>query len=147
MVPPPDGPVERRTFLPHRAEVARSAASSRPWWPAPDRARAGAPNIVLVLVDAMGYSDIGPIGSEIATPTLDALADRGVRLTNYHTTPLCSPARAAIITGRNPHRAGYATVANFDPGFPGYTMEIAEDVATLPEVLRDAGYATFAVGK
>jgi arylsulfatase len=98
-------------------------------------------------MDDMGYSDIGPFGSEIATPTLDALAARGVALTNYHTTPLCSPARAAIITGRNPHRAGFATVANFDPGFPGYTMEIADDVATLPEVLRGAGYATFAVGK
>ena len=147
MVPPPERPVERRTYLPHRAEVARNVASSRPWWPAPDRARAGSPNIVLVLLDDMGYSDIGPFGSEIATPTLDALAERGVRLTNYHTTPLCSPARAAIMTGRNPHRAGYATVANFDPGFPGYTMEIADDVVTLPEALRGAGYATFAVGK
>jgi arylsulfatase len=147
MVPPPEGPVERRTYLPHQAEVGRSVATSRPWWPAPDRARAGSPNIVLVLMDDMGYSDIGPFGSEIATPTLDALAARGLSLTNYHTTPLCSPARAAIMTGLNPHKAGYATVANFDPGFPGYTMEIADDVATLPEVLRGAGYATFAVGK
>jgi arylsulfatase len=100
-----------------------------------------------VLLDDMGYSDIGPFGSEIATPTLDKLAARGVRLTNYHTAAVCSPARAALMTGLNPHRAGFAFVASNDFGFPGYSMEIAEDVLTLPEILRAAGYATFAVGK
>ncbi|MGW4276436.1 arylsulfatase [Streptomyces seoulensis] len=126
--------------------IGRTFAESEPAWPAP--ARTGkAPNIVVVLVDDMGYSDIGPFGSEIPTPVLDRLAEDGVRLTNYHTMPLCSPARAALLTGLNPHRVGYAMVANSDPGFPGYGMEIADDIPTLAELLHDAGYATYAVGK
>lgn len=95
----------------------------------------------------MGYSDIGPFGSEIETPTLDRLAAQGIRMTNYHTTPLCSPSRAALLTGLNPHRAGYGFVANADPGYPGLRLELADDVQTLPEILRGAGYATYAVGK
>jgi arylsulfatase A-like enzyme len=127
--------------------IGRTFSESSPWWPPRPRARDGAPNIIVVLVDDMGYSDIGPFGSEIHTPTLDALAARGVRLTSYHTAAVCSPARAALLTGLNPHRAGFAHVASNDFGFPGYSMEIAEDVLTLPEILREAGYATFAVGK
>ncbi|MGN9846856.1 arylsulfatase [Nonomuraea sp. H19] len=127
--------------------VGRTVAESAPWWPEQVRAPEGAPNIVLVLLDDMGFADIGPYGSEIDTPTLDRLAARGLRFTNYHTTPLCSPSRASLLTGLNHHRAGYAFVANADPGFPGYACEIADDVPTLPEILRGAGYATFAVGK
>jgi arylsulfatase A-like enzyme len=127
--------------------IGRTFSESQPWWPPEPRARAGAPNIIIVLADDMGYSDIGPFGSEIDTPTLDQLAARGVRLTNYHTASVCSPARAALLTGLNPHRAGFAYVASNDFGFPGYSMEIAEDVLTLPEILREAGYATFAIGK
>ncbi|MGW4748362.1 arylsulfatase [Streptomyces sp. NPDC004290] len=127
--------------------VGRTFAESEPAWPARTAPPAQAPNIVVVLVDDMGFSDIGPFGSEIPTPVLDGLADGGVKLGNYHTMPLCSPARAALLTGLNPHRVGYAMVANSDPGFPGYGMEVAEDVPTLAELLHDAGYATYAVGK
>ncbi|MFD0275123.1 arylsulfatase [Kitasatospora sp. NPDC127111] len=127
--------------------VGRTFGESAPAWPARTRARQGAPNIVVVLIDDMGYSDIGPFGSEIPTPTLDRLAATGVRLANYHTMPLCSPARAALLTGLNPHRVGYSFVANADPGFPGYGMEVARDIPTLAELLHDAGYATYAVGK
>ncbi len=127
--------------------VGRTVRESTPWWPAAVRPPVGSPNIVFVLVDDMGFSDTGPYGSEIPTPTLDRLAANGVRFTNYHTTPLCSPSRAAIQTGLNPHRAGFAGVTNFDPGFPGWTMEIDPSVETLPEALRAAGYATYAVGK
>ncbi|MFF1414975.1 sulfatase-like hydrolase/transferase [Streptomyces sp. NPDC058289] len=81
------------------------------------------------------------------TPVLDELAEGALRLANYHTMPVCSPARAALLTCLNPHRVGYSTVANFDPGFPGYGMEVGEDVPTLAELLHDAGYATYAVGK
>ncbi len=122
-------------------------AESEPWWPPPARPPAASPNVVLVLLDDMGFSDIGPFGSEIPTPTLDRLASEGLSFTNYHTAPLCSPSRAAIQTGLNPHRAGYAGVANFDPGFPGWTLEISPEIQTLPEVLRAAGYATYGVGK
>jgi hypothetical protein len=146
-ITPAPGDAPTRSYPGHGAVVGCDLAHSRPWWPEPRRPPSGSPNIVVVLLDDMGYSDIGPFGSEIPTPTLDRLASRGLRLTNYHTTPLCSPARAALLTGLNPHRAGYASVANFDPGFPGYTMELADDVVTLPEVLRANGYPTFAVGK
>lgn len=128
-------------------EVGRTVGESTPWWPAPLRAPEGSPNVILVVVDDLGFSDTGPYGSEIPTPTLDRLAAAGVKFTNYHTTPLCSPSRAAIQTGLNPHRAGYAGVTNFDPGFPGWTMELDPDVETLPQALRSEGYATYAVGK
>ncbi|GCB44856.1 arylsulfatase [Streptomyces sp. NL15-2K] len=127
--------------------VGRTFSESRPAWPEKPAPPSGTPNIVVVYLDDMGYSDIGPFGAEIPTPVLDALAERGVRLSNYHTLPLCSPSRAALLTGCNPHRVGYAMVANADPGFPGYGMEIAHDFPTLAETLRDAGYATCAVGK
>ncbi|HYW90018.1 MAG TPA: arylsulfatase, partial [Chloroflexota bacterium] len=127
--------------------IGRSLSESEPWWPPRREPPTGAPNVIVVLLDDLGFSDLGPFGSEINTPTLDALAERGVRFTNYHTAPVCSPARAALLTGLNPHRAGFATVASRDIGFPGYAMEIADDVLTVPEVLREAGYATFAIGK
>ncbi|MGV9263245.1 arylsulfatase [Kitasatospora sp. NPDC003701] len=127
--------------------VGRTFGTSTPAWPQPVRPREGAPNIVVVLIDDMGYSDIGPFGAEIPTPTLDRLAAGGVKLANYHTMPLCSPARAALLTGLNPHRVGYSFVANADPGFPGYGMEVAADIPTLAETLHDNGYATYAVGK
>lgn len=128
--------------------VARELASrSTPSWPAARRASQGAPNIVVVLVDDMGYADISPFGAEIDTPTLDRLAADGYRLTNYHTTPVCSPARAALLTSLNPHRVGFATVAHADPGYPGYVLEIPDDVPTIAESLQAAGYATFMVGK
>ncbi|GAA1412158.1 arylsulfatase [Kitasatospora putterlickiae] len=127
--------------------VGRTFRESTPAWPGRIRPREGAPNIVVVLVDDLGYSDISPFGAEIPTPALDGLAERGVKLANYHTMPLCSPARAALLTGLNPHRVGYSFVANADPGFPGYGMEIADDIPTLAQLLHDAGYATYAVGK
>ncbi|MDF5759096.1 arylsulfatase [Spongiactinospora sp. TRM90649] len=128
--------------------TARELASqSSPWWPRAGRARPGAPNVVVVLVDDLGFSDLSPFGAEIDTPHTQALADTGYRLTNYHSTPLCSPSRAALMTGINPHRAGFATVAHVDPGYPGYRMEIPHDVPTLAESFRAGGYATFMVGK
>lgn len=127
--------------------ITRITADSQRAWPRERRAPDGAPNIIVVLVDDMGYSDVGPFGSEIDTPNLDRLAEQGLRLTNFHSTPVCSPARAALLTGLNPHRAGFASVANYDPGFPNLRVEIDEDVLTLPEILRENGYATYAIGK
>lgn len=140
-------PTRRDPYDDFPGRIGRTFAESEPSWPPRTAPGEKAPNIVVVLVDDMGYSDIGPFGSEIATPTLDTLADEGVRLTNYHTMPLCSPARAALLTGLDPHRVGYSTVANSDPGFPGYGMEIADDIPTVAELLHDSGYATYAVGK
>ncbi|WP_433261826.1 arylsulfatase [Actinosynnema sp. CS-041913] len=125
--------------------VGRTFGSSRPAWPAERRSRG--PNIVVILVDDLGYADIGPYGGEVETPHLDALAAGGLRLTDYHTTPLCSPSRAALLTGLNPHRAGFAFPANADPGYPAYSFQLPDDAPSLAESLRDNGYATFAVGK
>ena len=105
------------------------------------------PNVVFILLDDVGFADLGCFGSEISTPHVDALAARGLRYTNFHVTPMCSPTRAALLTGVNSHRAGAGSVANSDPGFPGYAAELAHDVATMAETFRDAGYATFALGK
>ena len=122
-------------------------AGSQSHWPDPVVAPAGAPNIVFVLVDDVGFSDIGCFGSEIRTPNIDRLADEGIRFTNFHVNPMCSPTRASLLTGLNCHAAGMGHIAQDDPGFPGYRAEIGQDVATAAEVLRDAGYATMMVGK
>ncbi|MGW8375138.1 arylsulfatase [Streptomyces sp. ODS28] len=144
---PEHGSPRRDPYEGFPGRVGRTFAESEPAWPQPRSAPPGSPNIVVVYLDDMGFGDVGPFGSEVPTPVLDRVAERGVRLTNYHTQPLCSPARAALLTGCNPHRVGYAMVANADPGFPGYGMEIADDLPTLAETLRGAGYATYAVGK
>lgn len=127
--------------------IGRTFAGSEPWWPERPAPPEGAPNVVVILADDLGYSDLGCFGSEIDTPNLDGLAARGLRYTNFHVTPMCSPTRAALLTGVNPHRAGIGTVAHSDAGFPGYAMELADDVVTAAEVFRDQGYGTLMVGK
>lgn len=126
--------------------VGRTVAGSSPYWPERASAR-GKPNVVVVLADDLGFADLGCYGSEIDTPHLDALAARGLRYTNFHVTPMCSPTRAALLTGLNPHAVGVGHVAHSDPGFPGYAMELSDNVATMAEILRDSGYATAMVGK
>jgi arylsulfatase A-like enzyme len=129
-------------------EVGRTFAGSRGSWPARPTPPAGAPNVIVMLADDLGFADLGCYGSEIDTPHLDALAQRGVRCTNFHTAPMCSPTRASLLTGLESHRAGFGTVAHLDPGFPGYAEELGPDAATIAEILRDqAGYATMMVGK
>ncbi|MBL3700995.1 arylsulfatase [Leucobacter luti] len=138
---------ESRGYEGFQGRVSEFASESTPWYPPRPRARDGAPNIVVVLVDDLGFSDLGPFGSEIHTPHVDATAADGWTFTNYRTAPVCSPARAALLTGMNPHRAGFGTVAHVDPGYPGFTCELPEDAATLAESLRAGGYATLMVGK
>ena len=107
----------------------------------------GAPNVVIVLCDDLGFSDVGCYGSEIPTPALDRLAQQGLRFTDYHSTPLCSPSRAALLTGMNHHAAGVGNLAGADHGFPGYRGRIAKDVLTAAELFRTNGYRTLMVGK
>src|SRR5262245_49108279 len=137
----------RRTYPGFGGTVGRTFAGSESWWPTPPTPPAGAPNIVVMLVDDLGFSDPGCFGGEIRTPALDRLAAEGLRFTNFHVTPMCSPTRAALLPGCNPHAAGGGHVAHSDPGFPGYAMELAADTATVAELLRDNGYSTFMVGK
>ena len=106
-----------------------------------------APNVVVILFDDLGFSQFGCYGSDIDTPHIDALATGGLRYTNFHVTPLCSPTRAALLTGRNHHSVGMRAISNFNTGFPHMTGHISDHAATVAEVLHDEGYATFAVGK
>jgi arylsulfatase A-like enzyme len=135
------------TYEGFEGRVRSTFRSSESWWPPRVEAGADAPNVVLVLVDDLGFSDLGCYGSEIPTPHIDALAERGVRYANFHVTPLCSPTRAALLTGRNSHAVGVGFVAHVNPGFPGYVSELPENQPTLAEVFRHNGYSTLMVGK
>ncbi len=127
--------------------IGESWRESTPWWPAPIEAPANAPNILLVVLDDVGYAQLGCYGSDIDTPVIDALATDGVRLSNFHTTALCSPTRACLLTGRNHHSVGMGRVADLAIGFPGHSGVIEDQHGFLPEILGAQGYATYAVGK
>ncbi len=130
-----------------QAKIGRTIADSTPWWPERRKAPAGAPNILIVLFDDVGFSDFGCYGSPIATPTIDTLAAGGLRYTGFHTTAMCSTTRAALLTGRNHHSVGVGCLANFDSGYPGYRGKIAREAGTLAEMLRGAGYRNYMLGK
>src|SRR3954451_9580264 len=137
-------PVEPDEF---RGVRGRFHHESVPWWPDQIRPPAGAPNLVLVVLDDVGFAQLGCYGSDIATPTIDGLAANGLRYSNFHTTALCSPTRSALLTGRNHHANGMGRVSELATGFPGYDGRIPRANALLPEVLVPHGYAAWAVGK
>jgi arylsulfatase A-like enzyme len=120
---------------------------SEPWWPPVPTPPEGAPNVVLIVLDDVGFAQLGCYGSDIDTPRIDDLAADGLRLGNFHTTALCSPTRACLITGRNHHRSGMGRVADLASGFPGYWGRPPRENGFLSEILRAHGYATYAVGK
>ena len=120
---------------------------SEPWWPPVPKPPEGAPNVVLVVLDDVGFAQLGCYGSDMDTPVLDGLAGRGIRLSNFHTTALCSPTRACLFTGRNHHRSAMGRVADLAIGFPGYWGKPPRENGYLSEILRAHGYATYAVGK
>ncbi len=130
-----------------QGRIGRHWAESEAWWPEPVRARDGAPNVVIVLLDDVGFAQLGCFGSDIATPTFDRLAAGGLRYTNFHTTALCSPTRACVLTGRNHHSVGMGRIIELATGFPGYSAQIPRSAGFLPEVLTPEGYAAWAVGK
>ena len=130
-----------------QAKIGRTREESTPFFPERKNAKKGSPNIVIVYMDDMGWSDPGCYGSEIDTPNINALAQRGLQFTHYTTHPICSPARAALLTGCNAHAVGSGWLANNHPGYPGYSGEIPKQAVTLPETLRAAGYETIMVGK
>ena len=130
-----------------QGKIGRVLKESEPWWPQPVHAPNGAPNVLIIYLDDLGFSDLGCFGSEISTPNIDALAAGGLRFMNYTTVPMCSPARAALLTGKNPHSVGCGWIAHANPGYPGYNSEISADAPTLAEILRENGYSTMMVGK
>jgi arylsulfatase A-like enzyme len=128
-------------------KIGRTLAESEPWFEELPHPGEAAPNVVVVLLDDTGFAQMGCFGSEIDTPNIDALAAGGLQFTNFHVTPLCSPTRAALLTGRSQHKAGMRSVSNFRTGFPHMLGHVSTRTATMAEVLRDQGYATFALGK
>jgi arylsulfatase len=127
--------------------IGRTVADSAPYFDEQPHPGRDAPNIVVVLLDDAGFAQFGCYGSDIDTPHIDALAANGLQFTNFHVTPLCSPTRAALLTGRSHHTAGMRAVSNFRTGFPNMLGHVSTRTATMAEVLRDQGYATLAVGK
>ena len=127
--------------------IARTAAESTPHFDEPPHAADGAPNVVFILLDDTGFAQFGCYGSDIDTPHVDALATNGLQFTNFHVTPLCSPTRASLLTGRSQHAVGMRGLSNFRTGFPNMLGHISNHASTVAEVLRDEGYATFCVGK
>lgn len=107
----------------------------------------GAPNVLLVILDDVGFGQLGCYGSEISTPHLDSIASNGIRLGNFHTTALCSPTRVCLLTGRNHHRSGMGRIADLAMGYPGYWGRPPKENGYLSEILRSRGYASYAVGK
>jgi arylsulfatase len=132
---------------PFGGAIGKTIATSKPWWPDAKRPPAGAPNILVVLFDDVGFSDFGCYGSPIKTPTIDGLAAEGLRYSGFHTTAMCSTTRAALLTGRNHHSVGVGCLANFDSGYPGYRGKIAREAGTLAEMLREHGYRNYMIGK
>jgi len=127
--------------------IGRTYQDSEPWYEEAIRPPAGSPNIVLVLFDDTGYADFGCYGSEIRTPTIDRLAAGGARYTNFHTTTLCSPTRASLLTGRNHHSVGMRMLANNDTGWPSGRGRVSKRAGTIAEMLKSHGYNTWALGK
>jgi len=139
VLPPPD--------LPFGGTINLNAAQSTPWWPPRVVPPQDAPNILLIMTDDVGFGAPSTFGGVIPTPTLDRIAANGLRYTNFHSTSLCSPTRAALITGRNHHSVGFGVVSEQSTGFPGYNSVIARDSATIGRILLENGYRTAWFGK
>ncbi len=136
-----------RSPEPFRGKIGRTVAESEPWWPEVEIPPPETPNVLVILLDDTGIAHLGCFGSPIATPNFDRLASAGLRFANFHTTALCSPSRACLLTGRNHHAVGMRAISNFDTGFPNMRGQIAPSAATLAEMLGPRGWSTFCVGK
>ncbi|MYM64284.1 arylsulfatase [Pseudomaricurvus sp. HS19] len=130
-----------------QGKIGRTEADSTPDWPAEPAPPAAAPNILVWLLDDVGFAQLGSYGGLTETATLDQLAQSGVRFTDFHATPLCSPSRAALLTGRNPHNVGMGAHAVTATGYPGYNARVPDSAATIARILKGVGYATYALGK
>ncbi|WP_199590027.1 arylsulfatase [Bremerella cremea] len=127
--------------------IKNDALESKPWWAPRIVPPKKAPNVLLIITDDAGFGVPSTFGGVIPTPTMDRLAKKGLRYNNIHSTALCSPTRAALITGRNHHSVGFGVIAEQSTGFPGYNSIIAEDKATIGRILKDNGYSTAWFGK
>ena len=129
------------------AKIGRTYKDSTPGTIALTKAPRGAPNVLIILIDDAGFGQWGTFGGQVPTPNLDRLAKMGLRYTRFHTTALCSPTRAALLTGRNHHSAGTGVITEIGDGYPGYSGQIPKSAAMFAEVLRQGGYSTAFIGK
>ena len=130
-----------------RGDIQTNAMQSKPYWPMRVVPPKGAPNILLIMTDDVGFSAPSTFGGVIPTPTLDRIAQMGLRYTRFHTTSLCSPTRAALLTGHNHHSVDTGVVVDQATGFPGYDSVIKRDAVAIGEILRQNGYDTSWYGK
>ena len=145
-------PAPSRTVLPvppgpFAGTIGATFADSKPAYPEPVKAPAGAPNILLVLTDDVGFAASSTFGGPVPTPALDRLAANGLRYTRFHTTAMCTPTRASLLTGRNHHAVASGIVTDTASGYPGYNGAIPDSAATVADVLRHNGYNTAFFGK
>ncbi len=141
-----------RTILPREDVPFMGVANptllgSKPDWPKPVTAPSGAPNILLVLIDDAGFGNPSTFGGPIQTPNLDRLAKKGLRYNSFHVTALCSPTRAALLSGRNQHSVGFGSIAELSGGWPGYNSIWPRSAASIAKILQENGYSTAALGK
>ncbi|MEY9128915.1 phosphoglycerol transferase MdoB-like AlkP superfamily enzyme [Bradyrhizobium diazoefficiens] len=127
--------------------IKDKASESTPWWPPRVVPPKGAPNVLVIMTDDQGFGAPSTFGGIIPTPSMDRIAKAGLRYTNFHSTSLCSPTRAALITGRNHHSVGYGVVGEIATGFPGYDSIIPIEKGTIGTILKANGYATSWFGK
>ena len=132
---------------PFGGAINPNAAQSKPYWPARVVPPMGAPNVLLIMTDDQGFGLPSTFGGVVPTPSLDRIANMGLRYTQFHSTALCSPTRAALITGRNHHSVGFGVISEMATGYPGYDSVITANEATIGRILKDNGYATSWFGK
>jgi hypothetical protein len=131
---------------PFKGVANRTLEGSKPDWVRPIPAPKGAPNVLLVLIDDAGFGNPATFGGLVRTPNLDSLAQRGLRYNHFHVTALCSPTRAALLSGRNQH-VGFGSIAELAGGWPGYNAQWPRSAASIARILQGNGYATAAFGK
>ena len=139
--------VEYKPGTPFPGIIGNTLDESSPAWPEPVRAQEGAPNVIFFVWDDVGYGQMSAFGGLCETPTLDALANRGLRYTNFQTTALCSPTRGCVLTGRNHHTLGLSAITELSMGFPAHNAHVGSEHGFLSEILLEHGYNCFAVGK
>ncbi len=130
-----------------KGKIAKSYEESQEWWPEPVRPPKGAPNVIIFLLDDVGFAQVGSFGGLIETPNIDRLAQNGLRYNNFHTTALCSPSRATLMAGRYPHSIGLGSHALTAMGFPGYNAMVPPSAKSVANYLQEAGYINYALGK
>lgn len=130
-----------------KGKIGKSYAESEEWWPESPKPKPGTPNVLIILLDDVGFAHIGSYGGLIATPNTDKLAADGLRYSNFHTTALCSPSRASLMAGRNPHKIGLGSHSLTAMGFPGYNAFPPESAKSVAKDFQKAGFATYALGK